>query len=95
MPAVLITRFKDLTPEGHVIELVVWRLPKPVPPSTHRFKYRAAYVVEGVRIVGFDNERGEGDYCDLRGRELPYAFTSVDQLVEDFGDAVSAARGTT
>jgi hypothetical protein len=34
MKAELITRFKDVTPEGDVIELVVWRVPQPVPLST-------------------------------------------------------------
>lgn len=49
--------------------------------------------VGGVRVVGFDNERGKGDHCHLRGREKPYRFTSVDALVEDFIAAVEAARG--
>ena len=41
MPAELITRFKDITPDGGVIEWVVWRLPQPVPPSVHGNKHRA------------------------------------------------------
>jgi hypothetical protein len=90
--AVLITRFKDVTADGGVIELVVWRVPEAVPPSTHAFKYRAAYAVNGVRIVGFDNERGKGDHCHVGGRERAYAFVSVEQLVEDFIAAVDAAR---
>lgn len=92
MEAELITRFKDVTPEGGVIELVVWRVPQPVPPSTHGFKYRAAYAVNGVRIVGFDNERGKGDQCHVDGGERDYAFVSVEKLVEDFIAAVDAAR---
>ena len=95
MKATLITRFKDITPEGDVIELVVWRVPEPVPPSEHGFKYRAAYAVGGVRVVGFDNERGKGDHCHLQGRERAYQFTSVEQLVEDFIAAVEAARSAT
>ena len=92
MKAVLITGFKDVTPEGGVIELVVWRVPQPVPPSTHDFKYRATYAVNGVRVVGFDNERGKGDHCHVGGHERTYAFVSVQQLVEDFIAAVDAAR---
>ena len=94
MPADLVTRFKDRTPEGGVIELVVWRVPQPVPPATHGYKYRAAYAVGGVRVVGFDNERGKGDHCHVGGVERPYAFTTVEQLVEDFIAAVAAARST-
>ena len=95
MKARLITRFKDITPEGGVIELVVWRVPEPLPPSEHGFKYRAAYAVGGVRMVGFDNERGKGDHCHIQGRERPYRFVSVEQLVEDFIAAVEAARSAT
>ena len=93
MKATLITRFKNMTPEGGVIELVVWRVPESVPPTTHGFKYRAVYAVEGVRIVGFDNERGKGDHQHLGALERPYLFTTVDRLVEDFIAAVDAARG--
>jgi hypothetical protein len=95
MKARLITRFKDVTPEGGVIELVVWRVPEPISPSSHGFKYRAAYSIDSVRVVGFDNERGKGDHCHIAGIERPYIFTSVDQLIEDFIAAVDAARSKT
>lgn len=72
---------------------MVWRVPQPVLPSTHEFKYRAAYAVNGVRVVGFDNERGKGDHCHVGGREQPYRFSTVEQLVEDFIAAIAAARG--
>jgi len=95
MQARLITRFKDVTPEGGVIELVVWRVTEPVLPSGHGFKCRAAYAVDGVRVVGFDNERGKGDHCHVRGVERRYIFVSVEQLIEDFIAAVDAARSKT
>jgi hypothetical protein len=94
MPAELITRFKNITHDGGVIELVVWRVPTPIPPTEHGFKYRAVYAKDGVRIVGFDNERGKGDHCHLDGQELSYTFAGVDQLVEDFIAAVAARRAT-
>jgi hypothetical protein len=92
MRATLITRFKDVTPEGDVIELVVWRLPKPLPPCARDYKYRAVYIVRGERVVGFDNERGKGDHQHVRGRERPYVFTTIDRLIEDFIAAVDTAR---
>jgi hypothetical protein len=54
--------------------------------------YRAVYTVKGIRIVGFDNERGKGDHCHLDGEETAYRFTTVEQLVEDFIAAVAARR---
>jgi len=33
MPAELVTRFKDVTADGGVVELIVWRVPLPVPSA--------------------------------------------------------------
>jgi hypothetical protein len=92
MKAKLITRFKNITPEGDVIELVIWKVPQPVPPSDHDYKYRAVYSVDGTRIIGFDNERGKGDHCHIDGQEIAYTFKNVEQLIEDFIAAVNARR---
>ena len=92
MKAVLIHRFKDVTPQGDIIELVVWKVPTPVPPTDHGYKYRAVYIVDGKRIVRFDNERGKGDHYHLDENELPYTFVNVEQLIEDFIVAVEARR---
>jgi hypothetical protein len=94
MSAKLITRFKDVTADGAIIEWVVWQLPRPVPPSEHGFKYRAVYIVDGQRVVGFDNERGKGDHCHLDGQEQPYEFRGVEQLVEDFIAAIDLRRAS-
>ena len=94
MAAQLITAIKNINPDGSILEIVIWKVPKPVPPTEHGYKYRAVYVVDGVRIVGFDNERGKGDHCHIDGKELPYAFNGVDQLLEDFIAAVNTRRAS-
>lgn len=94
MVAQRITAIKNINPDGSILEVVIWRVPKPVPPSEHGYKYRAVYVVDGVRIVGFDNERGKGDHCHMDGKELPYTFISVAQLLEDFIAAVETRRAS-
>jgi hypothetical protein len=94
MAAQLITSIKNINPDGSILEVVIWKVPKPVPPTEHGYKYRAVYVVDGVRIVGFDNERGKGDHCHMDGKELPYSFTGVDQLLEDFIAAVETRRAS-
>ena len=88
----LITRTKNLTTDGAILDVVIWRVPTPVPPTEHCYKYSAVYIVNGVRVVGFDNERGKGDHCHLDGVEVPYEFKTVDQLIEDFIAAVDARR---
>lgn len=84
MKAQIITRFKEVAPDGSLVEMVVWHVPELVPPSEHAYKYRLVYVVDGVRVVGFDNERGKGDHRHIDGREIPYCFVDADQLIDDF-----------
>ena len=67
-----------------VAHLVVWRIPAAVPPSTHRFKYRLAYVVRDVCVLRFDNESGKGDHKHVGKTECPYAFVGIDALIADF-----------
>ena len=84
MKADLITRFRDIADDETGIEMVVWRLSAPVPPSEHCYKYRLVYVVAGKRVVGFDNERGKGDHRHVGDVEWPYIFAGVDGLINDF-----------
>jgi hypothetical protein len=92
MDATLIVDFKDVTPEGDIIQMRVWRVPQPVPPSGHGFKYSLFFGKGGHRAVTFDNERGKGDHCHLDGIERPYQFVSIERLIEDFIAAVDARR---
>ena len=84
MKAALITSFKDVAPNGDLMEMVVWHVPEPVPPCGHFFNYRLVYVVNGTRVIGYDNERGKGDHRHVGSGENEYTFTGVDQLIEDF-----------
>ena len=54
--------------------------------------YRLAYIVDGKRIIGYDNERGKGDHRHYRGTETPYELVSIDQLLADFVAAVEEER---
>jgi hypothetical protein len=91
MKAELVTQFRSDTEDG-VIQVTIWKVPEPVPPSEHGFKYRLVYVRNGQRVVGFDNERGKGDHCHLDGKEFPYTFISLEQLGEDFSAEVSKRK---
>lgn len=82
--ATLITRYRSIAADGSGVEMVIWRVPDPVPPSGHRFKYRLVYIEAGQRVVGFDNERGKGDHKHVGSAELPYDFIDVDRLIDDF-----------
>lgn len=70
-------------------ELVLWRLPKPLEGSLHRFKYRLAYVVRGVCVLRYDNESGKGDHRHFGGKESAYAFKTPEKLIADFQKDIS------
>jgi hypothetical protein len=79
--------------DGSILEMVVWRVPKPVPPSRHSLKYSLFYGRPGVRDICYDNERGKGDHRHFQGGETKYDFSTVEQLMSDFWDDVHALRG--
>ena len=76
---------------GGIIEMVIWRVPEPVPPSEHPFKYLLVFVRDGKRLVGYDNERGKGDHKHVGETEMAYAFVDENQLFKDFWQDVMEA----
>ena len=94
MKAELLFRQRIDYDDGAIVEMVIWRVPQPVPPSRHGLKYSLFYGRPGVRLVGYDNERGKGDHRHLGDRELAYRFQTVEQLLADFWADVAAARGS-
>jgi hypothetical protein len=94
MKARLLFRERRLFDDGAIMEMKIWRVPKPVPPTGHGLKYSLFYGYPGRRLVGYDNERAKGDHRPLGGRELPYNFVSVEQLVADFLADIRRIRGS-
>lgn len=84
MDAELLEKSKQIFAGGYVAEVVIWKVPMPVPGSSHSFKYRLYFGRGGTRIVGYDNERGKGDHKHIDGRELPYPFTNIESLLVEF-----------
>jgi hypothetical protein len=91
--ATLIVHERRIDASGGIMEIKVWRVPDPVRPSEHAYKYSLFYGRPGLRLVGFDNERGKGDHLHIAGVERPYSFTDLDQLLVDFFAEVRKAGG--
>lgn len=94
MKAVLLAHSKEIRDDGSIVEVVVWQLQQPLPPCTHHYKYRLFHGSPGHAIVRYDNERGKGDHRHVDGKEQPYAFSSLDQLLNDF-ESDMRKRGAT
>lgn len=84
MKAALLLRERLAISETAFVEMVVWKVPKPLKGSAHAFKYRLALVSEGVCMLRYDNEAGKGDHRHVGERETPYRFAGLDKLQADF-----------
>lgn len=93
MKAVLEFHDKQELPDGSIVEMTIWSVPKPVRGSRHRVKYSLFYGFPGERLVGYDNEAGKGDHRHVEGRESAYRFSTAEQLMADFLADVRRLRG--
>jgi hypothetical protein len=80
-------------PDGSILEMTIWEVPKPVEGSAHQLKYSLYYGAPGLRLVGYDNERGKGDHRHVKSREEPYSFKTPEALIADFLADVQKLRG--
>jgi hypothetical protein len=92
MRAELLMRERFVLSRRAFVEVVIWRLPKPLSDSPHPFKYRLAYVANGRCALRFDNEAGKGDHKHVDEIEVPYQFRDLVQLQDDFWAAVRRRR---
>lgn len=84
----LLLRERRIIAEDRFAEIVIWHLPRALSGSRHRFKYRLAFVVDEICVLRFDNETGKGDHKHVREIEVPYRFTTIERLIEDFWNEV-------
>jgi len=74
---------KRVYPNGDIVEIRAWIVAKSN-DKPHGFKYSLVFIRDGKRVVGYDNAEGRGDHRHYRGREQPYTFRDIDQLLSDF-----------
>ena len=84
MRATPVVTAKEVRDDGSILEIVIWELPEPLPPSFHLYKYRLYFGAAGVNRVRYDNERGKGDHRHVGNREEEYRFSTLEKLLEDF-----------
>lgn len=95
MSATPLLRIRQPAGENAFVEIVVWQLPRPVPGSRHPYKYRLAYVVDGVCAIRYDNESGKGDHKHVGDKEVPFSFSDINTLMGEFWrDVDSWSAGT-
>jgi len=83
MKASLIRHVKVIDELGN-IEIKMWKIPEPTKDRPHGYKYSLAYIVDGQRVIGYDNAEGRGDHRHIKGRIEAYRFSSLKKLADDF-----------
>lgn len=74
-----------------IAEAKVWKVPKSVHfPEGIKYSLFLALKETGEIVIGFDNHRPKGHHIHKHGKELSYAFSDVDALVEEFWEIVAS-----
>lgn len=63
---------KAVLPDGAIIDMTIWQLPRSSSERLHSLKYSLRYGRNGTRIVGYDNKRGKGDHKYIRDVKTRY-----------------------
>ena len=77
--------------DGAIIEIKVWKT-LPGKDKLHGHKYSFAYIVNGKRVLGYDNAEGKGDHRHRGNIEEKYEFQGIDKLFDDFQNDVGRIR---
>jgi Family of unknown function (DUF6516) len=84
MKAELLMNERHVLDARTFVEIVVWRVDRPVRGSMHRFKYRLALVADLVCVLRYDYEAGKGDHRHIGRVEKRYRFADPETLLADF-----------
>lgn len=79
----MLTQTRVAYTDSSFAEIVVWEVSRPLEGSAHLYKYRLAFVVDGVCVLRYDNESGKGDHRHTLAGEARYRFLSLDRLFAD------------
>jgi len=80
----LVFRDKFIDPRGYLRELVVWSTPRNK-KNPDGVRYRLAYIGKDKKpLIIYDNHHPKGHHKHIKGREIPYVYSSLEQLIEDF-----------
>ena len=72
-----------------IVQRKVWVLPQVSVERPHGLKYSLFCGDEKTCLVRYDNETGKGDHRHYGTHEEPYAFTTLEALLEDFNADVT------
>lgn len=91
MKARLVRHEKYPDAHNNAVEIKVWKVVA-THDKPHGYKYSLVYIVNGKRVIGYDNAERKGDHRHYGDRTEPYKFEGVEKLTEDFYSDVQRFR---
>lgn len=79
----LVLHTKYIDEFGGIVEMKAYEVPRAA-STPQGYKYSLVYVLNGQRLIGYDNHEQKGDHRHYRAGTSPYVFRSIDTLVDDF-----------
>ncbi len=76
---------KSVQDDGAVSEMKIWQVPKSL-RNPQGVKYSLYLVKESKILVGYDNHHPKGHHRHYGTKQEPYAFTTVEALIDDFNE---------
>ena len=84
MKAELLARTKEIRDDGSIVEVVIWSLPEPLPPSVHASSTGSTTGRQVWTASATTTNAVKGDHRHVNGLELAYVCESLDKLLDDF-----------
>ena len=91
MAARLIYHVKQYHADSSFEEIKIWQVPE-TKDKPYGLKYSFVYILDGERVVGYDNHEGKGDHRHYKGKESPYMFKDLKKLWNDFKKDIRRCR---
>lgn len=92
MPATELMNFKTDIDDNSFTVIRILAVDPSIVGSHHGYKYSLAYVVNGVCVLRYDNERGKGDHKHIGDIEIPVKFVDIRTLIDEFSADVKMLR---
>ncbi len=90
--AKLLVRRKNISPDGSLVDVVVWGVleSEKYPEGV---RYRLAYIAKRGRrpAVLYDNHYPKGHHRHIGATEMPYHYQNIDNLFKDFENDIREA----
>ncbi len=83
MSSVLMYYEKRVEKDGSIVEMKVWEVPISE-KNPDGVRYSLYWVEKEVVLVGYDNHHPKGHHRHYAGRQEPYEFMGIEQLIRDF-----------